>query len=113
MGTSFETSVKANPADPRKPIRLSAQAETWLVAAAASLQAGETELWQLPPGIYEFWLHGWGTGYSVRTPEVSRLNSECDRLYRAAFNPRLAEPASFTTFEKLEQLRDQMYGGVK
>ena len=95
-------------------IRISEKAEAFIEQLSADLQTGVVELWQLPRSLTSFYWFAWFSGNGVATsPEIDRLNHELDRLYVAAFNPPLPEPSNYLTYAQLEQLRADIYGGIK
>ena len=62
--------------------------ETWL----DDLMWGRLQLWQLPSPVRGFFDLGFHEGTQISTSalteKIERLESECDRLYLAAFTPK-------------------------
>jgi len=96
------------------PLRivLSGAAETYIDRLGVDLVLGNVELCQLSPALLQFHTIGWTAGRSSLTDRISQLEHECDRLYMAAFNPPLKEPADRLTFAQLQDLRSAIYAGV-
>jgi len=93
-------------------IRISEKAEAYLDNLVMDLAVGNVELWQLPRSLSAFYWFAWFDGNAVATsPEIDRLNYECDRLYRAAFHKPFV-PTNRLTFAELEAFRESMYSGV-
>ena len=55
--------------------------------------------------IYEAKLLAWAQGWESRRAEVCRLNSEADRYYRAAYNPRSRIDPNRPSYSQLERRR--------
>ena len=55
--------------------------------------------------IYEAKLLVWAQGWRARQSEIDRLNSEADRYYRAAYNPRPRIDPNRPSYSQLERLR--------
>lgn len=62
--------------------------------------------------VYEGRLLGFTEGWDARQAEIDRLNDECDRLYRAAYNPRELIKQG-RSYAELQATRRALYfGGV-
>ena len=55
--------------------------------------------------IYEAKLLAWTQGWESRRAEIYRLNSEADRYYRAAYNPRSRIDPNRPSYSQLERNR--------
>ena len=55
--------------------------------------------------IYEAKLLAWAQGWAARQDEIDRLNSEADRYYRAAYNPRSRIDPNRPSYSQLERVR--------
>lgn len=104
------------PIQPRtsKRLRLSDTAETWITERAHDLGTGVLGIWDLPPSLVEFYYVAYFAGRDSLTPELAQAQREADRLYRAAYGPKVApEPSNYLTFAQLEQFRADLYAGTK
>ena len=89
---------------------IGATVETRLDRILWQVILGDVELYQLTPALAAWWTLAHETGRVSRQAEIDRLNSENDRLYRAAYNSRtpiLIGP----TFAELEITRAEIYAG--
>ena len=66
---------------------------------------GEVELHELTPALAAWWTLAHESGRASRQAEVDRLNSEADRYYRAAYNPRSRIDPNHPTYAGLERIR--------
>ena len=55
--------------------------------------------------IYEAKLLAWAQGWEARQAEIDHANSEADRYYRAAYNPRSRIDPNRPSYSQLARLR--------
>jgi hypothetical protein len=97
-----------------KRFHLSETADAWITERAHDLATGAVSFWQLPPSLVEFYYVAFFAGRDSLAPELTQAQREADRLYRAAYGPKVApEPSYYLTHAQLEQFRADLYAGAK
>jgi hypothetical protein len=99
-----------SPNSTRYPERivLSEAAESYLNQLGEDLVLGRVEYFQLPTSLRQLYWFGWLDGNDCATADrIRRLEDECDRLYRLAFDPPTLPDPNQPSFAELLRRRGE------